>query len=349
MNSRDATTAPTPDASSAAPTPDRTRRRLLTASLGLAATGGAGRIGSALAQSAGTYPDRPITLICPWVPGGPTDAVVRALADATSRALGNKRIVIENKGGAGGALGGQYLGQTAKPDGYTLSQIPLGVFRLPYLTKTTFNPVTDLTYIIGVAGYNFGLVVRTDSPWKTWAEFIAAAKAKPNTIRYGSPGIGTSLHTTMEDIGLREGIKWVHVPYKGTAQSTAAILGNEVDAMVGSPPWGLIDAGKLRALSTWSLNRAPQTPNVPTLKEIYGIVANSPWGIAGPKGMSAQIVKLLHDAIRKAMEEPAYLQVLDKMGMETYYMGPEAFLDFARQQYAIEKELVERLGLAAGK
>lgn len=329
--------------------PNHRRRRLLTASLGVAGAGSFGRIGSAFAQSVAGYPDRAITLICPWTPGGPTDAVVRALAEATSRALGNKRIVIENKAGAGGALGAQHLGQSAKPDGYTLSQIPLGVFRLPYLTKTTFNPITDLTYIIGVAGYNFGLCVRADSPWKTWQEFIAAAKAKPGTVRYGSPGIGTSLHTTMEDIGLREGIKWIHVPYKGTAQSTAAILGNEVDAMVGSPPWGLIDGGKLRALSTWSLNRAPQTPNVPTLKEIYGIVANSPWGIAGPKGMSPQIVKILHDAIRKAMDDTTYLQILEKMGMESYYMNPEAFLEFARQQFVIEKELVERLGLAAPK
>lgn len=327
--------------------PNPRRRRLVAASLGLASAGSIGRIDAALAQSTGSYPDRPITLICPWTPGGPTDAVVRALADAVSRALGNKRIVIENKGGAGGALGAQFLAQSAKPDGYVLSQIPLGVFRLPYLTKTTFNPVTDLTYIIGVAGYNFGLCVRADSPWKTWQEFIAAAKAKPGTMRYGSPGIGTSLHVTMEDIGLREGIKWIHVPYKGTAQSTAAILGNEVDAMVGSPPWGLIEGGKLRALSTWSLNRAPQTPNVPTLKEIYGIVANSPWGIAGPKGMAAPIVKLLHDTIRKAMDDPAYLQVLDKMGMESYYMSPDAFQEFARQQFAIEKDLVERLGLAA--
>lgn len=340
------------DAGGSAPDPiepaSGRRRELLGAALGLAAAATL-RPGTALAQSAAGFPDRPITLICPWAPGGPTDAVVRALADATGRALGNKRVVIENKGGAGGALGGQFLAQSAKPDGYTLSQIPLGVFRLPYLTKTTFNPVTDLTYIIGVAGYNFGLVVRTDSPWKTWQEFIAAAKAKPNTMRYGSPGIGTSLHTTMEDIGLREGIKWVHVPYKGTAQSTAALLGGEVDAMVGSPPWGLIEGGKLRALSTWSLNRASQTPNVPTLREIYGIVANSPWGIAGPKGMSPQIVKILHDAIRKAMDDPTYLQILDKMGMETYYMSPEAFQEFARQQFAIEKDLVERLGLAVTK
>ena len=328
-------------------TPDANRRMFLSTATGLAL--GLALPRAAAAQSSASFPDRPITMICPWTPGGPTDAAVRALSDALGRALGNKRIVIDNKPGAGGALGGQYLGQNAKPDGYTLAQIPLGVFRLPYLTKTSFNPVTDLTYIIGVAGYNFGLTVRADSPWKTWQEFIAAAKAKPGTMRYGSPGIGTSLHITMEDIGLREGIKWVHVPYKGTAQTTAAILANEVDAIVGSPPWGLIDAGRLRALSTWSVNRAPQSPNVPTLKEIYGIVANSPWGIAGPKGMDPQIVKILHDSIRKAMDDPVYMQQLEKVGMEPYYMSPDAFLEFARKSFAHEKEVVERLGLATGK
>ena len=325
---------------------DRERRAFLALAAGLG-------LGIALPQrafaQAASFPDRPITMICPWTPGGPTDVAVRALSEALSRALGNKRVVVDNKPGAGGALGGQYLAQNAKPDGYTLAQIPLGVFRLPYLTKTTFNPISDLTYIIGVAGYNFGLSVRGDSPWKSWQEFIAAAKAKPGTMRYGSPGIGTSLHITMEDIGLREGIKWIHVPYKGTAQTTAAILGNEVDAIVGSPPWGLIEAGKLRALSTWSVNRAKESPNVPTLKEIYGIVANSPWGIGGPKGMDGHVVKILHDAIRKAMDDPTYLQQLEKVGMEPYYMGPEAFLDFARKQFAAEKEVVERLGLSSGK
>ena len=333
------------------PTPthaaDTGRRQFLSAAAVLAL--GAAFPKGAAAQASASYPDRPITMICPWTPGGPTDAAVRALSDALGRTLGNKRVVVENKPGAGGALGGQYVAQNAKPDGYMLSQIPLGVFRLPYLTKTTFNPVTDLTYIIGVAGYNFGLTVRADSPWKTWQEFIAAAKAKPDAIRYGSPGIGTSLHITMEDLALREGIKWVHVPYKGTAQTTAAILGNEVDAIVGTPPWGLIEGGRLRVLSTWSANRAKESPDVPTLKELYGIVANSPWGFAGPKGMDPQIVKFLHDAIRKAMDDPLYQQQLQKVGMAPYYMSPEAFLEFARKSFAAEKEVVERLGLAKGK
>ena len=147
---------------------------------------------SARAQMAETFPERPITLICPWTPGGNTDIALRALADVAARHLG-KRIVIDNRPGAGGALGPQNMAATAKADGYTLSQIPLGVFRLPHMVKTAFDPLNDLTWILNVAGYEFGVSVRTDSPWKTWDEFVAYAKANPGKVSFASPGIGTSL------------------------------------------------------------------------------------------------------------------------------------------------------------
>ncbi len=301
-----------------------------------------------LAQSRAGFPapGRPITLICPWTAGGPTDAVFRALAEAIGRTLGNHRIIVENKAGAGGALGAQYVAQQGNADGYLLSQTPLGVFRLPFLTKTSFNPVTDLTYIICVAGYNFGLSVRADSPWKSWKDFVADARANPDKIRYGSPGIGTTLHVTMEDLAQRENVKWVHVPYKGSAQTQAALLGGEVDAMAGTPPWGLVESGKLRVLNTWSASRPPRAPDAPTLKELYGIVANSPWGIAGPKGMDPKVVKILHDATRKAMDDATFLRVLDNVGQAVYYMNGETYAQFARDALQNEKEVVRRLGLA---
>lgn len=297
------------------------------------------------AAAQGDYPNHPIEFIVPFPPGGPLDAAVRILQPAMAAALGQP-IVLQNKGGAGGALGAQYIAQQGNADGYLLSQTPLGVFRLPFLTKTSFHPINDLTYILCVAGYNFGLNVRSDSPWKTWKEFVADAKANPNKIRYGSPGIGTSLHVTMEDLAQREGAQWVHVPYKGSAGSTAALMGGEVDAMAGSPPWGLVESGKVRVLNTWSANRPKRAPDAPTLKEIYGIVANSPWGIAGPKGMDPRIVKVLHDATRKAMDDANFLQVLDRVGQEVYYMDGNAYTQFARHALEKEREAVERLGLA---
>ena len=299
----------------------------------------------AFAQSAETaYPERNIMLYCAFGAGGPTDLAMRGLADAVSKIL-PRRVIIESKPGAGGALAPQQMAQTAKPDGYTLSQVALGVFRLPHMTKTTFDPLNDLTWILNVAGYEFGTMVRADSPWKTWQEFVAFAKANPGKITYGSPGIGTSLHLTMDDIAAREKIQWTQVPFKGTAESTTALRGGHVHAVAGTPAWELVDAGTVRVLNTWGPNRNKRSPNVPTLKELYGIVSNSPWGIAGPKGMDPRIVRTLHDAFRRALADPAFIQTLERVGMEVFYMAGDDYLKWRRETAAFEKAAVERLGL----
>ncbi len=301
-------------------------------------------VSGASAQTAEAFPERPITLICPWTPGGNTDIALRALADVAARQLG-KRIIIDNRPGAGGALGPQNMAAGAKPDGYTLSQIPLGVFRLPHMVKTTFDPLADLTWILNVAGYEFGVSVRADSPWKTWDEFIAYAKANPGKVSFASPGIGTSLHLTMEDLSGRLGIQWLHVPHKGSADAVTALRGGQVMAQAGSPPWELVEAGQARPLVMWGDNRTPRAPNVPTLKELYGIVANSPWGIAGPKGMDPKVVKILHDAIKKGMDDPAYQKVLERFDQDNFYLSSEDYAKFAKQVNDKEKATVERMGL----
>ena len=300
--------------------------------------------GAASAQTADAFPERPITLICPWPAGGNTDIALRALADAAARQLG-KRIVIENKPGAGGVLGPQSMAANAKPDGYTLSQIPLGVFRLPHMVKTAFDPLNDLTWILNIAGYEFGVSVRTDAPWKTWDEFISYAKANPGKVSFASPGIGTSLHLTMEDLSGRLGIQWLHVPYKGSADAVNALRGGQVMAQAGSPPWELVEAGQARPLVMWGESRTPRAPNVPTLKELYGIDANSPWGIAGPKGMDAKVVRILHDVFRRAIDDPVFVKAIDRVGMAPYYMGGDEYMQWARRAAEEEKRAVERLGL----
>lgn len=299
----------------------------------------------AYAQSADVaYPERAVALYCPFAAGGPTDIAMRALADAVSK-VWTRRVIIENRPGAGGALAPQQMAQTAKPDGYTLAQVPLGVFRLPHMTKTTFEPLGDLTWILNVAGYEFGVMVRADSPWKTWQEFIGYTHANSGKINYGSPGIGTSLHLTMDDIAAREKITWTQVPFKGTAESVTALRGGHVEAVAGTPAWELVEAGTVRVLTTWGPNRNKRSPNVPTLKEIYGIVSNSPWGIAGPKGMDPRIVKIIHDAFRKALADPVFLQTLERVGMEVYYMAGDEYLKWRHETAAFEKAAVERLGL----
>ena len=160
-------------------------------------------------------------------------------------------MVVENKGGAGGTLGAEALATTAQPNGYTISQIPISVFRLPYMQKMNYDPLKDFTYIINLSGYTFGIVVKKDAPWKTFNEFMAYAKANPGKVSYGTPGIGTSLHLTMEMLASKQGIKWTHVPFKGTAETIAAILAGQVTVGADASGWGpQVESGDLRLLVT---------------------------------------------------------------------------------------------------
>ncbi|MFL6622137.1 MAG: tripartite tricarboxylate transporter substrate binding protein [Sulfurifustis sp.] len=295
---------------------------------------------------AADFPTKPITLIIPWPPGGTTDIAMRAIAETASKHLGQP-IVIDNKPGASGTLGVAAMAATAKPDGYTIAQIPITVFRLPHMTKMTFDPNKDFTYIANLTGYTFGIVVKADSPWKTFRELLDYAKANPGKIKYASPGAGTSLHITMEQIALKEGIKWTHVPFKGNAETNAAVLGGHVQASADSTGWGpLVNAGDLRLLVTWGAQRTKNWPNVPTLKESgIDIVSESPFGIAGPKGMDPKVVRALHDAFKKAIDDPAVLAMLTKFDMVPNYMDTASYQKFAAAQIVQEKAMVERLAL----
>ena len=303
--------------------------------------------GSLTLAHAQSFPERPVTLIVPWSAGGGTDVALRALAEATSKHLG-QRVTVENRAGASGTIGPAWMAKNAKPDGYVVSQIPITVLRLPHMTKTEFDPMTDFTWIINLTGYTFGVVVRADSPIRTWKDFIAYARTNPGKLTYGTPGTGTSLHITMEDIAAREGVKFLHVPFKGNADATAALLGGHIIASADSTGWAeLIDAGRLRLLVTWGAQRTKRWPQVPTLKEVgYDIVSVSPYGIAGPKGMDPRVVKILHDAFKRGSEDPVFQKTLEKLDQqESFYMAPEEYARYARKTFLEEKALVERMGL----
>jgi len=295
---------------------------------------------------AAEFPTKAVTLICPWPPGGSTDVTMRVLAEATSKYLG-KPVVIENKAGGSGTVGPATMAATAKPDGYTVSQIPITVFRFPHMMTVTWDPLKDFSYIIHLTGYTFGVVVKADAPWKTWNEFVAYAKANPGKVTYATPGAGTTLHITMEMFALRQGIKWIQVPMKGGAETTPAVLGGHVTATADSTGWApQVDAGQLRLLVTWGNQRTKRWPTVPTLKELgYGVVSNSPFGIAGPKGMGPKVVKILHDAFKKGMEDPSYQKILEQMDMEAFYKNTEDYKKYVKELVEEEKENVEKLGL----
>ena len=296
-------------------------------------------------NSAAAFPGRPLKLIVAFPAGGPTDITMRVLADNASKILGQS-VVIENKPGAGGTLPAQTL-QSTPADGYTLAQIPLGVFRLPYTTKITWDPIKDLAYVLNVTGYAFGLVVPADSPLKSWTHFVGWAKANPGKLSYGSTGTMTSPHLTMELIAQKLGIELLHVPYKGSADLMQSILGGNIMAAADSTGFATqVDAGKLRVLNTWGDKRLAKFPDAPTLKELgLDLVQNSPFGIAAPRGTPPAVVKRLHDAFKQAMEQPSYTSALAKYDMVPMYMSTAGYSKFAQETFVREKALVEKLGL----
>jgi tripartite-type tricarboxylate transporter receptor subunit TctC len=285
-------------------------------------------------------------LLVPWGAGGTTDIQMRAMAEGASRRLGQP-VIVENRPGAGGVLAAQQLLQE-RPDGHVLAQMPISVFRHPQMAqRALFNPLEDFTWVIHVTGYLFGTVVRADAPWRTMAELLDHAKANPGRVNYGTPGVGTSLHITMEQIAATRGIEWVHVPFRGWAENGQALLGGQIEVSADSSGWAeLVQAGRLRLLATWGAERAKRFPEVPTLRESgIDVVSTSPYGLAGPKGMNPEVVRVLHDAFREAIFDPAHVAVLDRFDMQPMYLNSADYAAFARKQYEEEGAMIRRMGL----
>jgi tripartite-type tricarboxylate transporter receptor subunit TctC len=322
-----------------------TRRQLITRGAALAA---APALVSPWALAQDKFPNRPITLIAPWPTGGSSDAVMRAFAEAAGRALGGT-VIIENKPGAGGTLGANAM-VNAKPDGYLLTQLPLGIYRIPHMQKTAFDPVKDLTHIVCLTGYTFGLAARPDAPYKTLQEMVAYAKAHPGQVNYGHTGTGTTPHLAIEEFAAKAGIVLQDIPYKGSAEILQAILGGHIPLMSGTMEFAPhVMAGKLKLLATLGSKRNKAFPDVPTVKESgWDTVTESPWGIGGPKNMDPALVKILHDAFKKTLDDQRVQDTLDKFYMPTVYMNTAEYTAYAARTYAAEKATIDRLK-AAGK
>lgn len=290
------------------------------------------------------YPSRPITLICPWPAGGGTDTHLRKFAEIASKYLGQP-VIIENKPGFGGMLGPAGMAASVKPDGYTVSQLPITAFRLPYMQKVEWDPLRDFTYIIGITGYTFGVVVKADSPFRSFEDLIAFARANPGKLSYGTPGTGTSPHLLVEEVANKAGVQFLHVPFKGNAESTQSLLGGHIMAQSDSSGWSkFVDAGTFRLLVTFGEERARW--GAPTAKELgYDVVSYSPYGIVAPRGMDPKIVRILHDAFKKTIDDPEHAKMLQQLDQVYWYRSSEDYAAWARETYAQEKATIERLGL----
>ena len=299
-------------------------------------------LSSALSQ---TFPSRPITLVCPWPPGGGGDLQLRALARGAGAILG-QNVVVENRPGATGTIGAASIVR-AKPDGYTLAQSHNAVLRQPYVTTTTWDATKDFTYIIGVSDNPFGLVVKADAPWRSFQEFLDYARQNPGVVTIAVPGKGSPGHQMADQIASARSVQVTPVPYKGTADSLQALMGGHVNAAAESTGWvPYVDGGRARLLAVFTERRMKRYPNVPTLKELGVNAADySPWGIVGPAGLEPSVAKTLHDAFKKAMEEPEFAAVLGALAQESVYMSSDDYRKYVLDAIPFQKTLVEKYGL----
>ena len=275
-----------------------------------------------------TYPDKPIKLIVPWPPGGGADVVSRLLSKAVGDDLGTQ-IIIDNRGGAAGNIGATAAARSA-PDGYTVVFAYSGTHSINrHLYKTMPFEESDFAPLVFVASVPQLLTVRVDSPYKSVADVIAAAKANPGKLTYGSSGNGAINHLAGQMFADMAGVKLQHVPYKGGAPATNAILSGEIDLIFGEPAPLLphVKGGKLRALAVTSAKRSPGVPDLPTIAEVAvpGYEVTSWNGFLVPAGTPAAAIKRLNASFNKVLADPAMRERLIKMGYEPVGGAPELF------------------------
>lgn len=301
----------------------------------------------ALAQDA--YPAHPITLVVPFPPGGVADTVARPVAEAMGRYL-KQSVIIENKGGAGGGIG---MGQVAKAkaDGYTLLMALSSIVVLPQADKVLKRaPMFQLDQLKPIARFTADptvLVVKADSPWKTYAEFMAHVKSNPAKVSFGSSGNYGTMHVPMEQLKAATSSYMLHVPYTGAGPAVMALLSGQIEALATGPASVLqqIRSGKLRALAHWGESRLPVLPDVPSFKELGVPVVYSQWaGMFAPAGTPVAVVEKLRQAAKFAAQDARAIQSLTAAGTSFQYQDAPDFERFVQKDALAMTSLVQRIG-----
>ena len=323
-------------------------RRTALREMGTVAAGAALTMGLGASPAFAAYPDRPITLVVPFAPGGPTDIIGRILSQSMSQALG-QQVVIDNRGGAAGNIG---MGQVARatPDGYTLLMTSTAIAVNPALFKNLpYDPFKDFAPISELVTAPNVLIVRPDSGIRTIADLVAQAKADPAKFNYSSPGAGTKSHLTGELLKLRAGIHMVHVPFRGAGPAAQAVLSNTVQ--VGSVALAaaeqLIKDGQLRALAVTSEKRWFSLPDVPTMIELGypGFISDTFNALFAPAATPSDILGILVKESRAAFQRPEAREQARKAGFEVVAGGPEQLAARVAAEVPAVRELVEKAGI----
>ena len=296
---------------------------------------------------AAQYPDRPVTMLNGYPAGGNVDIVSRLLVEGMKSKF-PKGLVIVYRPGAAGAVAVTELTRS-QPDGYTIILTPHSalviaaqVQDLAYKTPDDYDPFAN------VVSYYPMLAVRTESPYRTLQDLVAAAKADPGKISVGSPGEGTSSHLNLEDLMIKAGVKMTHTPFKGWAQSSPALLGGHIDAVVAQPAELKAQVGgkRMRVLAAFQPNRHPIFPDVPTAKEAGYDVANGVWFLLmAPKGTPGPVAKYLHDAAKEAIQDPKFAQTLAELGIDADYRPGDVLRAGLWREYKAHTDILRRIGM----
>jgi len=289
------------------------------------------------------FPTRPLSLINPLPPGGPTDIVIRLLAEKAGKALGQP-VVPVNKPGGNFVIGISEL-QQAKPDGYTVGYLPSsGAFVLPQLEKVPYDTLKDFKPIIQYGAMNFGVVVQADSPYKTWKDIAEAGKK--TKLRYGHSGPRTLQAIVLNLMAQHEGFSLINIPYKGSPESQTALIGGHLDLAAGDFTYSLVEAGKIRPILMLADVRSPMYPNIQCLKDAgYDYPVPVPFIVAAPKDTPAPIMKALEDAFTKAAKDPEYIKGVTDIKLLTTYRSSAELVGYMSATYQKVGEMLKQAGV----
>lgn len=301
-----------------------------------------------LSQADG-YPNRPITLIVPFAPGGNVDANARALGPVLAKQLG-QAVVIDNRAGAGGTIGSALVAR-APADGYTLMVGSSGTHATaPAFMNASYDPVKDFTALGAISVTPSVVVVATASPVKNYAELLASSRTRTTGLNMGSPGTGSLNHLTTELLKQKTGLNATHIPYKGAGPALTDLMGGQLDAMVDqlSSSSPLIASGRLRAIAQTGTTRSPLLPDVPTLREqqVQDADVTVYTGLFAPAGLPADVKAKLITALQQAVQSPEFKERLKALGSEPLPMTQPEFADFVASEAKRWRDVIARTGLA---
>ena len=299
-----------------------------------------------ISYAAGDYPNRPITIICPFTAGGLADFMARTFAMSAQKYLGQPLVVV-NKPGASGTLGAAALA-SAKPDGYTIGHLgSSALFLVPYFEKLPFHTVNDFTYILQFGAFNMGVVIKADSPFKGFKDLIEYARQNPKKLTYGTNGVNSVQHLIMELISKKEKIEMTHIPFKGASEGEMALLGGHVMCQVGDFSYSLVESKQLRLILILRQEKSAEYPDTPVLKDLgYDFWEPAFMNVTGPKGLPEGIVKKLEEAFAKAMKEPGFIKGMKEIHMPVFYRNSKDLKEYVVYNYEFWGNFLREKGLA---